>query len=329
MAYTTIDAPEADFQLVGYTGTGSSQAVSLPGDTNLSPDLVIIKGRVATSTTSWFDTVRGATKQIATSRIGGNAQGTVAESLKSFDSDGFTVGTDGDVNYDGDTYMGHCLKESADSGFDIVSYTGTGSAHTISHSLSAVPDWYAVKELDNSGSWYTFTQTTGNEQSMFLNGTNIVADASSGYWNSTSPTSSVFSVGTNGGINQSSTGYIAYLFRSIQGFSKFGTYTGNNNADGAFVWTGFRPAFVVVKAYTTNTEGWMMFDKVRNPHNIVDKYYTMEGTGGDSTRDTIDFLSNGFKPRIANTDCNNDDYIYMAFADQPFVNSNGVPNNAR
>jgi len=327
MAYTTIDNPELYFQVVTYTGSGSSHAITLGGSVDLSPDLVIIKGRAATSTTSFFDTVRGATKQLATSRIGANAEGTVAETLKSFDSDGFTVGTDGDVNYSGDGYVAWCFLESATAGFDIVSYTGNGSARTISHSLSAVPNFMIVKNRGASSDWRVYTENGGNTKWLQLNDTSVFQTAST-IWNDTSPTSSVFSVGTSAGVNTDTVAYIAYLFSAKQGFSKFGSYTGNNDADGAFVWTGFRPAFVMNKQ-TDGTEGWMIHDSGRDPINPLGNHFTAQGTGGDTDRVSVDFLSNGFKWRVANTDTNNGDYIYMAFAEAPFVNSNGVPCNAR
>ena len=228
------------------------------------------------------------------------------------------------------TYVAWCWKETADAGFDIVSMTGTGSARTNAHSLSAVPEWIMVKELDNAGSWYTYTAMKGNTKSMFLNATNAISADSSGYWNDTTPTSSVFSLGTDGGVNQSSTAYVAYLWRSIQGFSKFGSYTGNGNADGTFVYTGFRPATVVLKN-TSGTNGWEMRDNKRPGYNLSSGTLAPQSTDAETTGEGIDILSNGFKLRASGNGQNGDGntYIYMAWAEAPFVNSNGVPCNAR
>ena len=331
-AYTTIDDPEAYFQVKLYTGTNDDTAFTLDGDTDMQPDLVWLKVRSAGSGQdhTLFDSVRGVTKFVEANN--GLAEATGSNYLTAFNSDGFTLGDDqSHVNAASDTYVAWCWKESTTSGFDIDAYDGTGSARTEAHSLSAVPEWYIVKELDNAGSWYTYTKTTGNEQSMFLNGTNQIAEASSGYWNSTTPTSSVFSLGTNAGVNQSSTGYIAYLWRSVQGYSKLGSYTGNGSADGTFVYTGFRPAWVIVKNADA-LENWIIFDNKRPGRNLTDALLKPNLSNAESTSGVkFDLLSNGFKARVSDAEGNSsgDDFIYMAFAEAPFVNSEGVPGNAR
>ena len=335
MAYTTIDDSEAYFQVVTYAGDGSANhAITLPGDTDMQPDLVWIKNRDQTDSPCLFDAVRGATKVIKSDS--GDAEATDADTLDSFTSDGFQVDADVKVNTNTENYVAWCWKESATAGFDIVAADGTGSARTQAHSLSAVAEWIFVKEISTDGSWYTYTAMMGNTKAMFLNATNAVSGDSSGYWNDTTPTSSVFSLGTDGGVNQSSTGYIFYLWRSVQGFSKFGKFVGNGHAtNGPFVYTGFQPAFVMVKRAIGGTGNWMLVDNKRPGYNQEDNYkYDFKINNNDAERSSVtsaDFFSNGFKVRTDSTDWNvsGDTYIYMAFARAPFVNSNGVPCNAK
>ena len=329
MAYTTIDDSEAYFQVKLYTGNGGTQSLTLGGETDMQPDFVWFKARSGDAAShTLFDSVRGAQKRL--NADSGNAESTLTTGLSSFDSDGFSIGSNADMNDNTVTYVAWCWKETADAGFDIVSMTGTGSARTNAHSLSAVPEWIMVKELDNAGSWYTYTAMMGNTKSMFLNATNAISADSSGYWNDTTPTSSVFSLGTDGGVNQSSTAYVAYLWRSIQGFSKFGSYTGNGNADGTFVYTGFRPATVVLKN-TSGTNGWEMRDNKRPGYNLSTGTLAPSSSDAETTGEGIDILSNGFKLRASGNGQNGDGntYIYMAWAEAPFVNSGGVPANAR
>ena len=332
MAYTTIDNPELYFQVKTWTGTGSSNALTLDGDENMQPDYVMIKQRSSTQQWNGYDSVRGVQKY-----LGWNtniAENTQAQGLTAFGSDGFTVGTDDMVNKSSETYVAFCWKESATAGFDIVSYTGNGSNRTISHSLSAVPKWMIHKSRDNSSyNWgvYHHKLSPSDERNLNLN-TNGAANVDSGgvYYNSTDPTSSVFSVGTNVGYNKSSDDYIAYLWSEKQGFSKFGSYTGNGNANGATVWCGFSPAFVLIKSTASGV--WRLWDNKRdsiNPNtanfqtNAADAEY-------DHSSVAIDFLSSGFKARSTDSSYNGSGttYVYMAFAEAPFVNSKGVPANA-
>ena len=329
MAYTTIDNPELYFQTELYTGNDGTQSLTLDGDEDMQPDFVWFKARSGDAAShTLFDSVRGAQKRL--NADSGNAESTLTTGLSSFDSDGFSIGSNADMNANTVTYVAWCWKESATAGFDIVSMTGTGSARTQAHSLSAVPQWIFVKELDNAGSWYTYTESQGNTKAMFLNATNAVSADSSGYWNDTTPTSSVFSLGTDGGVNQASTAYVAYVFRSVQGFSKFGTFLANSNVDGPFVYLGFRPALVIVKC-ASDVNDWAAFDAKRSTVNPVDDSIYPNTTATENTNHIIDFLSNGFKIRDSDGTVNStgNTYIYMAFAEAPFVNSNGVPCNAR
>ena len=335
-AYTTIDNPELYFQTKLWTGTGSTNALTLDGETDMQPDLVWIKLRAGAADYGHriFDSVRGVHKTINSSSAA--AEGTETNTLTVFGSDGFTVVDADEVNQSGGsyTYVAWCWKESATAGFDIISMTGTGSARTQAHSLSAVPKMIIVKCLnDGNKSWAVYHAGVASDAEtdvLALDATDAPADDAT-YWNDTAPTSSVFTVGTANGVNKSTKSYIAYVFAPIQGFSKFGSYTGNGNADGPFIYTGFRPARVMIKG-TANTWNWNIIDNKRNGYNGAagNKVLQADNANGDSTED-VDILSNGFKIRDDGNRMSQSgyNYIYMAFAEAPFVNSNGVPCNAR
>ena len=337
--YTTIDNPELYFQTVLYTsdnngGSPSTKAITLDGDENMQPDFVWIKSRTEADGHSIYDSVRGVTKEL--SSVAGAAEATSATSLTAFGSDGFTVGTDDRVRRDHgggtpDKYVAWCWKESADAGFDIVSYTGNGSARTISHSLSAKPHFIVVKNRsDDDNYWQVQHRSLGATKNLLLNDTNAVATVST-FWNDTEPTTSVFSVGTHDDTNENTDSIIAYLWSEKQGFSKVGSYTGNGNADGTFVYTGFRPAYLLIKNKTSSSTNWHIYDNKRLGYNIDNDMQRANIQNADATDDDLDILSNGFKLRRVTSalSTSGDTYIYMAFAEQPFVNSNGVPANAR
>ena len=240
------------------------------------------------------------------------------------------------TNASGVSYVAWNWKESATAGFDIVGYTGTGSAKTEAHSLSAVPHLMIVKSRDGAYSWavYHHKNTSAPEDDVLFLDQNVATDSSPVQWNDTAPTSSVFSLGTGNAVNRNTDAYIAYLWSEKQGFSKFGSYTGNGNADGPFVYLGFKPSFLMTKR-TDSTGNWFMFDNKRSTFNEIDgDYLEADLPSAEVTTSTavdLDFLSNGFKIRNTSSSYNasGGTYIYMAFAEQPFVNSNGVPNNAR
>ena len=332
MAYTTIDNPELYFQVKTWTGTGSSNALTLDGDEDMQPDYVMIKQRSGTQQWNGYDDLRGVQKYLGwNTTIGENTQ---TQGLTAFGSDGFTVGTDDMVNKSSETYVAYCWKESATAGFDMVLYTGSGSAHTIAHSLSAVPSVVILKGRSFGDGWGQYHKTSGDPAILAFDGD--VADRYSSKWgpffNSTAPTSSVFSVGTDTAINKSSVTHIAYLFAEKQGFSKFGSYKGNGNADGPFVYTGFRPAMVIIRN-SSATGNWEIFDTKRSTYNLMHAtlYADTNSAEYTGTGNQIDVLSNGFKVRNedTNTNDNGETTVFMAFAEQPFVNSNGVPANAR
>ena len=328
MAYTTIDDPEAYFQVRAYAGNGTDDTgITLDGDTALSPNFVIIKDRTEGNWFDVFDTVRGATKRVYTNTT--NAEETQAASLQSFDADGFTLGTNVDVNKDGNNYVAWCWKESATAGFDIISYTGDGSDRDLSHSLSASPEFIIIKQRSGTQDWSTQSTALGLANYVILNGNNASAGTSGALVDAVS--SSTISVDDNAYVNENTSTYIGYLWRSVQGFSAMGSYTGNGNADGTFVYTGFRPVYVMRKVATGGTGSWCPYDSAREPANVMDQELFLEDTAAEGSFTQMDILSNGFKMRTTSSAGNGSGqtYIYMAFAEAPFVNSNGVPCNAR
>ena len=336
MAYTTIDNPELYFQVKIYTGTGSSNALTLDGDENMQPDLVWNKIRSATGSHRMTDAVRGVTEEIYPDIP--DAEDTQSEGVTAFGSNGFTVGTNAGYNTSSATYVAWCWKESATAGFDIVSYTGNGSNRTISHSLSAKPAMMIVKQRSASRDWWVYNKnldgTDGATGVMYLSTSDAAGTGATTSWNSTAPTSSVFSLGTTVGVNASSGTYINYLFSEVQGYSKFGKYVGNADSDGPFIYTGFRPAFFLYKNSNSSSEEWKVLDNKRDPINRGSQRNLVvhdNRAESDDANSIGEFVSNGVKIRSSHNNINEsgDTFIYMAFAEQPFVNSNGVPNNAR
>ena len=327
MAYTAIDDPEAYFQAKLYTGDGDIQALTLDGDTNMQPDWTWIKNRSVTADHKAFDSVRGATKAL----IPNDAVAEITQSgLDSFDSDGFTVGSHVGCNGNDNSIASWNWKESATAGFDMVSYTGDGnSARTVAHSLSAVPSLLIYKNIASTDSWNVqHDGLTSYDYYVRFNSTGAQNnDVDVG---PTAPTSSVVTVGSHEQQNEDGEAFILYAFAAKQGFSKFGFYTGNGNADGTFVYTGFRPAWLLIKQSSAAGNQWNLVDNKRDTDNPVSEYLLANTDGAEVTYVMLDFLSNGFKLRTTASNFNSaSTYVYMAFAEAPFVNSGGVPGNAR
>ena len=339
MAYTAIDNPELYFQVKTYAGTGSEQSITLDGDEDMQPDVVWIKNRDEADSHCWFDSVRGATKLLYPDTTDDEEDD--ADTLTSFDSDGFALGADVKVNTDTEAYVAWNWKESATAGFDIVAYQGTGSTRTISHNLSAVPHCILIMPRTNAGygkSMYHHKNTAAPETDHLVLNTTAATSDNADYWNDTAPTSSVFTLDTLEAVNENggTRYYIAYLWTSIQGFSAMGSFEGNGSTTatgGPFIYTGFSPSFVIIKS-SSATANWEMFDNKR----IVAGYPAELHPHADATESVppgdrrLLFKSNGFKIDTTLTtpvNVSGDTYIYMAFAEAPFVNSNGVPCNAR
>ena len=343
MAYSTIDKPTDYFNTVLYTGNGGSQNITGVG---FSPDWVWLKGRNNANNHNLNDTVRGVNKQLYADI--NNAETTATTHLTAFDSDGFTLGNDGAVNGSSDTYVSwnwkaggsassnsngsitSCVSANTTAGFSIVTYTGNGTAGaTVGHGLGSIPQWIIVKVRNTTNEWVVYHTSLGATKFIEMNSTGA-SQTSSTRFNDTEPTSSVFSLGTAAGLNTSSDTHVAYCFAEKKGYSKFGSYTGNGNADGTFVYTGFRPAWILYKN-TSTADNWFLHDNKRQGFNETNQYLLAEDSRAELTDMGFEILSNGFKLRQTFNSVNGSgaSYIYLAFAESPFVNSNGVPNNAR
>jgi len=345
MAYTTINKSSEHFNTILYTGDGTgTQSQTGVG---FEPDMVWVKSRNASNYHGIADQVRGVDKFIYPNDNLAE-QTNATDYLNSFDSDGFTHGSNGtigqnSVNYAAWNWLGangtasntdgsitSTVSANTTSGFSIVSYTGTGSASTVGHGLGSTPKMIIVKNRGNTQGWATYHHTQGAGNYLDLSSTNSV-QAGSSIFNSTTPTSSVFSVATSGWTNDSGYNYIAYCFAEKKGFSKFGSYVGNGSTDGTFVYTGFKPAFVLSKNVEDAGENWFIHDNTRNSFNPTNIYLRPNLSNGDGTAHHYDFHSNGFKNRYAGGSLNSSGrtYIYMAFAAAPLVGTNGVTAKAR
>ena len=333
MAYTTIDDPTLFFRVKAYSGTGSAASITFDiTDTSMQPDLVWIKNRSTSGNHGMWDSVRGASEQIYPNQTYGES--TAANSLTAFNSNGFSVGSDGDQNGSGNSLVAWAWKESTTAGFDIVTYAGDGvEGRNISHSLGAKPHWMVVKNRSSSVKWAVYheknTSAPGTDH-LQLNSDAATSDDDS-TWDDTEPTSSVFRVKGSSATNGSSANYVAYLWAPIQGFSKFSSYVGNGSNSGPMIFTGFKPAMVIFKS--TGADNWCIMDNKRDSVNVMDKRLFPNLSNAESTgvSNVVDFLSNGFKLRTSDSsfNLNGQTFIYMAFAESPFVNSSGVPTNAR
>jgi len=334
MAYTTIDDPSAFFQCTLYVGNNGTQTVTHGGNSDIQSNLIWGKARNDTAHHFLIDSVRGVSKRL---KVAVDPEATVNAGITAIGSDSFAVGNDGDFNDNNINYVTWNWKESADAGFDILTYEGTGSIQTEAHNLGVKPDMIIVKNIDSSDppfNWRVYHSSLGAGVALKLNTNDAIAD-DPGYWGDTEPTSSVFSIKDSGETNNNNQTYIAYLFAAKQGYSKFGSYTGNGNADGPFVFLGFKPAFLIIKKSSNAGNNWYMWDNKRNTSNLTNKYLNPDLNAAEGTANYgyMDFLSNGFKTRATgNTDEINQSghtFIYMAFAENPFVSSTGVPGTAK
>jgi len=338
MAYINFD-PQDYFNIVLYTGNGSTNAITGVG---FQPDMCWWKMRSGIEEHALGDAVRGATKIVKTNAP--DAQATSSSYFSSFDSDGFTLGGDSKTNSNGSTYASwnwkangagvsntdgstsSTVSANTTAGISIVKWTPSGSAETVGHGLGSVPKMILTKNLGASQGWFTYHHIIGNTKYLLLNSDAAPATDSTA-WNNTTPTSSVFSVGSQFGGSD----YVAYCFAEKKGFSKFGSYTGNGNADGPFIYTGFKPAFVIHKRTDVAGYYWQIWDNKRDSFNVVDLGLNANTTVAEYTETFGDFVSNGFKITGTNTNKNEagGTYIYIAFAENPLVNSLGNPATAR
>ena len=353
MAYTTIDDPSAHFQANAYSGSSNPQTITNDGNSDLQPDFLWSKRRDSAAPHYLFDSTRGVNSSLSSDDT--DAVDTATGYLASFNSDGFTTGSDSALAYSGRTYVAwqwkanggttssnndgsytSTVQANTTAGFSIVKYGDASSFSastpaTVGHGLGKTPKWIIIKNLDGSRSWGVHHVSNGAGKIIYLDLTNAVAN-STGFDNGTLPTSSVFTVNTLNVANGNNLEYIAYCFAEIQGYSKFGSYTGNGSEDGPFVYLGFNPQWILFKN-TGAAEEWVLQDTTRNPNNPITKNIRVDSNiaEGDASSIDIDFLSNGFKNRSDQAQVNSSGvtYIYMAFAEHPFVSSKGVPTTAR
>jgi hypothetical protein len=329
-----------------YTGNGGTQTITNGGNntigTTFQPDFIWMKSRNNTYGHNLFDSVRGGTKRLVSNLT--DAELTVSGGVNSFNTDGMTIqndATNANINASATTYIGwqwkaggtgvtntsgtitSTVSSNTTAGFSIVTYTGSGALATVGHGLGVAPNMIIWKNRSAVQNWVTYHSSLGATGNVYLNLTNGYS-ADSTTQNNTAPTSSVFTVSTSGAVNGSTNNLVAYCFAAVSGYSAFGSYTGNGSADGSFIYTGFRPRWVLLKR-TDSTSAWNLFDTSLNPYNLSTQSLVPNTSAAENTGTTlvIDILSNGFKMR--NTDAalnaNGGTYIYAAFAENPFRQS--------
>lgn len=321
--------------------TGNSSAISVVNSGGFQPDLVWVKGRNTTQWHGLYNSISGVGKYLVSNST--NAEATYADTLTSFNSNGFSAGNDSSgsgINTTGINYVAwqwdagsstvtntngtisSQVRANTTAGVSVVTFTGTGANATVGHGLGVAPSMIITKNRSAATNWITYHKSIGATGCVILDGTNATI-TNSIYWNNTAPTSSVFSIGTN----VSSNNQVAYCFAEIAGFSKFGSYTGNGSTDGVFIFTGFKPKYVMTKAYSSAGYNWNTYDSARSPSNANSNVLSPSTSGAEETGfDPIDLLSNGFKLRMGNRGSNVSgvSYIFMAFAENPFAQSNAV-----
>jgi len=363
MAYTNIDDPSAYFQTAIYTGNGGSdRAIVNDGNSAMQPDWVWYKSRSNATSHITYDSTRGDGPYLKPSDAGD--EGTDANMFESFDSDGFSLNGDTDGNGNGRTYVAWQWKANGgttsslsgnlasvaqvnqDAGFSIVTYTGSGgNGQSVNHGLGLTPEVIITKARNGTGDWYMYHKSIGTANFLKLNTAD--AQAGSSPYNAADPTSTAFFVSNSLiYVGELGANFVSYCFAPIQGYSKFGSYVGNGSGtsdgtfDGAFVYLGFKPAWVLIKRSSYSAgDGWTLFDNTRPPRggsttgNYNQNKLNPASTAAESgaVYDAVDFLSNGFKARTgrAGVNASGSTYIYMAFAENPFTTSTGIPATAR
>jgi len=352
MAYTTVDDPSQYFQTALWTGNNTTQAITNDGNSDLQPDLVWLKMRSSEANQNhrWTDSTRGVTKSLNSNNT--NAEATEATGLTAFSSDGFTLGGAGGYNGSGRTYVGWQWKANGGTtssntdgditttvqvnttaGFSIATYTGNGGSNqTLGHGLGAEPDIVIFKDRDSTSHWRVYTKATGGSNFLNLNTDGAVSASGAIFPNASS---TIIGVEQNDVMNKSGSNHVMYSFRSIKGYSKIGTYEGVGGTNGAFAYTGFRPAWLLYRNID-RTENWIIVDAKRNTFNRVagaNLQANVNDAEVNEQRWGFDFLANGFKVRQTQSqNANNGDgetIFYMAFAEHPFVTSKGTPTVAR
>ena len=348
MAYTTIDDPSAHFHTQLYTGDGNAtQAITNDANAgDFQPDWLWLKRRSDAEHHMLADSSRGVGKRLRSNTTDAEDN----NGLTSFDTDGFTTLSSAVWNASSETYVAwqwkanggstssntdgditSTVQVNATAKFSILTYTGNATdGNTVGHGLGVKPDIIIVKGNHGDYNWnnrHAALESLGNGYVLHL-------DLGGGTWNetnkftTTAPTTAVFSLGDHG-TNISGTAHVAYCWAEVQGYSKFGSYTGNASTDGTFVYLGFKPAWLIIKR-TDGTANWYIYDNKRDIRNEADAVlFSNTNVAELESSNDVDFLSNGFKLRSTDVSTNSGTYVYMAFAESPFVTSGGVPCTAR
>jgi len=352
MAYTNIDDPSAFFQTALYTASGSNLSITNDGNSDLKPDLIWFKRRDSTTVHAWFNSSIGRGAFLYTPGTEVEVACAAGYELLTFDTDGFSLGLNqhGVTNSAGarvawqwkanggttstlsNTGPDSVVQVNSDAKFSIGTYTGNGSNSNVKHGLGETPDMLIVKRRDvSTGAWAVWHKDITSTYWLRLGTTDAQA---SGVWDGVDPTSEKFFIaGGSSNVNVSGSAYVFYAWKSVQGYSKFGKYIGTGNVDGPFVYTGFKPAFIMRKRIDSAGD-WGILDYQRNPTNLADQYLSANANSAESNYlsiFSIDILSNGFKFRTTRYESNasGGTYIYMAFAENPFTTSTGIPATAR
>ena len=341
MAYTTIKKSTDYFTPKLYTGndTDNRAVTGVP----FAPNLVWIKDRSSTNSHYVQDTLRGATKNLKADGV--DAEETRVSSIKSFTSDGFTLGTEAAGNANSTNFVAwnwkaettgsgtstgsgtgkaYSYSVNTTSGFSIVKFKGNATGgHTIPHHLGVIPKTVIVKQLSADRAWQVYHSSVGPTKYLELNQQNA-QDTQTNRWNDTSPSSTVFTLGNSNTVNNNDDDYIAYCFAEVDGFVKVGSYANNGNANGPFCFTGFKPGLVIIKSSNRGSSNWSMLDIKRPGYNTTDDRIKITAAAEQTNNvNCIDILSNGFKVRGVDDDINaagpGDDYIYIAIAAEPLV----------
>jgi len=336
-----VTKPSTVFDTVLWTGNGSSQSITLPG--GFSPDLVWIKQRNGTDWHALFNTIVGATTRLFSNST--NAEATNAQTLTSFNSNGFSVGNTNEVNGSGSSYVAwtwdagsstvtntqgsitSSVRANASAGFSIVTYTGNGTGGaTVGHGglVNLANGMIIIKRRNSAVNWFVGHGSQGWTKVFEGLNTTAAISTTSAAWNNTSPTSTVFTLGTETSMNGNGGTFVAYCFAPVAGYSSFGSYTGNGSTDGPFVYTGFRPRWLLIKRSDTSGTNWNMRDSARNSYNTANSGLFANLSNAESTQADIDILSNGFKIKDAGgseTNANGGTYVWAAFAESPFAYS--------
>jgi len=334
---STIVKGSPNFDVSLYTGTGATQTIT----TNAQlANGALIWTKTRSNAVNWDTRSTGMTNNYSflQSNTTNAEETTATQYAMTFSNGSYTVGAGDNINQSTRTFVGYqwalgsavsntagsitsSVQVNASAGFSVVTYTGTAANATVGHGLGVAPSMVIVKRRDSTSNWPSYHKSLGATDGIYLNLTNATT-ASTLFWNDTAPTSSVFSLGSGSGTNASGGTYVAYCWSPIAGYSAMGSYTGNGSTDGPFVYTGFKPKFVMFKR-TDSTGSWHIFDSSRNPYNLTDLNLYANGTNTDTQNNQIDLLSNGFKCRSSDTDDNasGGTVIYMAFAENPFKNA--------